>query len=310
MKMSKKLDFVNKNTILSTIIVFAVLCIRGLYEYSQLGKLQTVYVVYVVAACAALTVFLFFELMPNISKEINAAGAVGIIGFVYLVVVGVSEYILNYDALAFLISISVILLLTRNIWMLIAATCGSIVLAAFFNHAAIVCIPAFMGASFICFAPLFKKERPLSKKQAKKVIRPEQPEDKKKEKIIFAVCQSVMLVLTVYTCVLRRYTVTAAAFKYNLKFYFASVIVFALMIAFAVLAIKNKRGYVEAAGYLIPVVFMPMMILAEHTVAANSGTAMLFMLLIMCSRESLAAELAEKAFDAVREKLPKKAETD
>lgn len=308
--MSKKLDTVKNTKLFSTLIIFVFLFAKGLLEFSRLGKLQVKYVVFIGAACIALTVFIFIEMMPSLTKEINGRSVVGILALVHLFVYNISEEIIKYDTLIFLICVSVALLLAQNIWALIAATVGSVVMAVLFNHAAVSFMPAVMAVSAFCFAPLFKKAKPLSKKKAKKNIVPEQTVNNKKEQIIFLACQAIMLASLIYAAYMRRYTVVAANLKYNVKFYIISVVLCVLLVVLAVIAIKAKRTWVETAGYLIPVVFMVPAAFSEYYVAVNFALALLFMLFIACGKETVAAEKAEQIFGLVREKAGKKAEPE
>lgn len=310
MKMAKKLDSAKKNKILTATLIFVFLFAKGLLEFSRLGKLQVKYIVFVGLTCVALMAFIYVYILPSLMKKIDGKSIVGIVALVHLFMLNISEELIGYNELIYLAGVSIALLLAQNLWALIAASALSIAVAIRFDHAAVAYMPALMSVAAVSFAPLFKKEKPLSKKKAKKVVAPEPAQDNKKEKIIFLACQAVMLATMIFVVYRRRHTVVAMNLKYNYKFYIIPVLICILFAVFAIIAIKSKRTWVETAGYIIPVACLVPAAFSDYYVAVNFGFSLLLMLFMMCGKECLVKEKSDQIFALVSEKINKKSEEE
>ncbi len=310
MEMLKKLPKIGKNEIFTAFVIFAAVFSKALYEMSRLGTLQVETIVRAFLAGVAMMVFIVVGFSKSFGKSLTGQDLVGVLALFYTLGFTVSLEIIRFDIFTYLVCISVILLLVKNIYALIAAAALSIFLTVFINYAAVVCIPAAIGASMVAFAPDFAKVKNTSKKKSKKATQPQ--DDNKKDKIIFFVCQAVMLISLVYADSVRRFSMALISFKYNIKLIIPILILCALLIALAVFAIKKKRPAIEIAGYILPVLFSIMPVFMEYTIVSTHASALFCMLFVMCSEGSLVGEIVEairdKAAAAISEAI-KKAET-
>lgn len=308
--MLKKLNL-NKNTVLTVLTIFTVLTVKLMYEFSRLGRLLPKYIAMNLAGAVALTVFLAICLVPVISKAgIDGQSIFGFGALVYLIAFNIDEFIVRIDVLIFFVMISAMLLLAKNIWGLAAATVLGVLSAHFHWHAAVDCLPAVMTVSMISFAPMFVKAKPLSKKKVKKAMPSEPQPDNKKEKIVFAVCELIMAASILYATYNHKHYVTEFQFECNFKYYIFPAILAAVLVVFAVVAIIRKRSFLEIFAYLIPALCLPIAAVSEYTMAVDYGAALLFVYLLICGENCIAAELIQKAADAVQSKLPQKAKSE
>ena len=293
--MLKKIPKISKNEILTVLVIFAAVLAKILYEMSKSGPLQTETIVRALIASVAFAAFLLVGFSKSIGSSFSGRDFVGIAALVYTLGVTIEMHVIRFDTLTFMVCISVVLLLVKNIYALIAAAVLSVFMTAFINYAAIVCLPAAIGASMVVMAPKFVKIK-TSKKKAKKA---EPQNENKKEKIIFFSCQAVMLASAIYACYVRRFSITAISFKHNIKLIIPILILDVLLIALTVAAVKKKRPVLEAVGYIFPVLFSAMSMFMEYTIVATETSSLFFMLFIMCTEGSLAGEIVEN----VREKV-------
>lgn len=305
--MIKKSDVLNKNNIISVFAVFAVITVKLMYEFSRLGKLLPKYLILNTVAAVALTVFLAVCLIPVVSKnKINGQSFFGILSIVYLIAFNIDEFIIRIDVLSFFIVISAMLLLTRKIWGLIVVALAGAVMSYHLWHAAADCLPAVMCVSMVRYAYLFKKEKPLSKKKAKKNASAEPSPDYKKEKIVFIVCEAVMAASLLATTIIHSHYVNKYQWEYNLRYYAFPAVLVIILTVFAVVALKQKRGIVEAAAYIVPAFCLPIAAVSEYTMAVDYGTALLFTCFMICEENCIFAETADKLIGTVMSKISRK----
>lgn len=308
--MLKKLNL-NKNTVLTVLAVFAVLTVKFMYEFSRLGRLLPKYIALNLAGAVALTAFFAVCLLPAVSKsKIDGQSIFGFAALVYLIAFNIDEFIVRIDVVIFFVMLSAMLLLYKKIYGLIAVAVLGVLTAYFHWHAAVDCLPAVMTVSMIAFANLFEKAKPVSKKKAKKAM-PEEPQtDKKKEKIIFAVCELVMLASIIYATYTHRHFITKFQFEYNFRYYIFPAMLATVLVAFAVVAIIKKRSVLEILAYFVPALCLPIAAVSEYTMAVDYGAALLFVYMLLCGENCIAAEVIQKAVDAVKSKLPQKAKAE
>ncbi len=304
--MIKKTD-INKTGVLTTLVIFAVLTVKLMYEFSRLGKLLPKYLILNTAAAVALTAFLAVCLIPVISKnKINGQGVFGILSIVYLIAFNIDEFIVRIDVLTFFIVISAMLLLTKKIWGLIVVSLAGAVMSYYLWHAAADCLPAVMCVSMVRYAYLFKKEKPLSKKKAKKAASAEPAPDLTKEKIVFIACEAVMAASLLATTIIHNHYVNKYQWEYNLRYYAFPAVLALILAAFAVIALKQKRNIVEAAAYIVPISSFPIAAVSDYTMAVDYGTALLFTCFMICGENCIFAGNVDKLIETAMPKISQK----
>lgn len=310
--MTKKLPTIGKNEILTVLVVFAAVFAKTLYEMSILGPILPETLIRVSVASVAFSVFLLVSFSKSIGRSFTGQDFVGVFALIYTLGVTIEMRVIRFDILTFMVCLSVILLLAKNVYALIAAAVLSVFMSVFINYAAVVCIPAAIGVSMVIMAPKFVKAKPASKKKSKKAeAKPKN--DNIKEEIIFGVCQAIMFVAAIYAHYVRRFSMAAISFKYNIKLIIPILILDAVLIALTVIAIKKKRPVFEIVGYIIPALFSVMSMFMEYSLVATEASAVFFALFIMCGKGSLAGETVENIKEKLSEKISgvnKKAETE
>lgn len=309
--MTKKLPTIGKNEILTVLVVFAAVFAKTLYEMSILGPILPETLIRVSVASVAFSVFLLVSFSKSIGRSFTGQDFVGIFALIYTLGVTIEMRVIRFDILTFMVCLSVILLLAKNVYALIAAAVLSVFMSVFINYAAVVCIPAAIGASMVVMAPKFVKAKSVSKKKSKKAAPPQ--DENKREKIIFFVCQAVMFAAAIYAHYVRRFSMAAISFKYNIKLVIPILILNALLLALTVLSIKKKRPVFEIVGYIIPALFSVMSMFMEYSLVATEASAVFFALFIMCDKSSFAGETVENIKEKLSEKISgvnKKAETE
>ena len=73
---------------------------------------------------------------------------------------------------------------------------------------------------------------------------------------------------------------------------------------------SKKRGFIEAAAYLVPALCFVPAAVSEYTMAVDYGAALLFVYFMICGEDCVVAELVQKAVDAVASKIPQKAKAE
>lgn len=305
--MLKKND-INKGRILTILTVFAVLYAKLMYEFSRISMLLPKYIILNLLGAVALTALLTVCFIPKFSNNIiNGQTAFGLASLVYLFAFNTDEFIIRIDVVAFFITISAMLLFTKKIWGLIVISIAGAVMSYYLWHAAADCLPAVMCVSMVRYAYLFKKEKPLSKKKAKKVAASAEPvPDFKKEKIVFAVCEFVMAASLLATTIIHSHFVNKYQWQYNLRYYVLAAIISLVLFAFAVIAFKQKRSIVEVAAYIVPISSLPIAAVSEYTMAVDYGLALLFVCFMLCGEDCAFGDSVNRLIDTVISKIPQK----
>ncbi len=306
--MLKKFTSINKNTVITAIVVFVLMCAKTFFELYDIGTVGMKIILLTVASGAAFALFFCAYFSSNGAKDLEGRDVVGIIALLYVLALLVNGGVVNDESLIFTIAISVMLLMLKNFYLIIAVAVISVILALFFNYAAVTSIPASMGVSMVIFAGLFEKEKKLSKKKA---LKEEAKVSKTKEKVIFAVCEAVMLAAVIYAEYERRFTVSFEAFKVFWIYSVAGAILFVVLVALAVLSVKNKKTAIEALGYFVPAALLvPPLMMGSRMIPMAVTAGLLMMFVMCCSEKTFINELVEKGYGAVRQKIGKKAETE
>ncbi len=306
--MLKKFPSINKNTVITAVVVFVLVCAKTIFEIYDIGTVGMNIILLTVASAVAFSLLFCAYFSSNGAKDLEGRDIVGIIALLYALAFLVNGGVVNNESLIFTIAISIMFLMFKNFYLIIAVAVISVILALFFEFAAVTCIPASMGVSMVIFAGLFEKEKKLSKKKALK----EEPQvNKTKEKVVFAVCEAVMLASVIYAEYERRFTISFEAFKIFWIFSIAGAVLFVALVVLAALSLKNKKNAVEVLGYFVPAVLLvPPLMMGSRMIPMAVTAGLLMMFIMCCSEKTFINELVEKVYGAVRQKISKKAVTE
>lgn len=302
---------ISKELLITALAVFAALCFKSVFSLTQTSHFVAMHIIYLLIGLVPLTILITTKLSENFVKDFKAIDIIAVIVIMYALVVVLHDMVIRYSILTAIGITSVSLLLCRNIYALpvIAILNLTASVVPQLGAASVMSIPAAICLSLVSFSYLFEKAKPVSNKKSKKAENNISAPDYKKEKIIFAISEIILLVALAVMVYYRQFTVALISFSSNLKYVIPILIPAICFVIFAVLAIKNKKPFIEVIGYLVAVATMPLTQLCEYSVAAG-GTLTAFMLLLALCDSSLASgKTVEKTFGKIAAKFSQSKET-
>lgn len=307
--MSSKLPKISKNVIITSVVILAALLFKSFFSLSKMAVFQLVFIPYTLICCVPLTIFVFSKLSSECGKEFKAVDIIALLGIVYTFIVILDDSVIRNPVMITIGILSIALVLSQNIYTLIAAA-GLCVIAAFsstFGQAGPICSSAVICSSMVRFSYMYQKKAKVSSKKAKKSASDVATPDYKKEKILFAVSEIILFVALAVSIYYRKYTVALITFMSNIEYIIPALIVAIALLALAVVSVKNKRAITEVIGYAIAVIAMPFSLLSEYSVAALGVAGAIFLMLSLCDEKAMlpAGIYAENIFSMISEKTKK-----
>lgn len=304
--MSSKLPKISKNVIITAVVFLAALLFKSFFSLSKMAVFQFTSLPHMLICCIPLTIFVASKLSPDCGKEFKAVDIIALIGIVYTFFVILDDTVIRNPVMITIGILSIVLVLSQNIYTLIAAA-GLCIIAAFsstFGQAGPICTSAVICSSMVRFSYMYqKKAKVSSKKSTPDVAAP----DYKKEKILFAISEIILFIALSVSIYYRKNTVALITFMSNIEYIIPAFVVAAALFALAVASVKNKRAITEVIGYAIAIVAMPFSLLSEYSVAALGVTGAIFLMLSLCDAKAMlpAGVYAENIFSKISEKTKK-----
>lgn len=304
--MSSKLPEISKNVIITAVVFLAALLFKSFFSLSKMAVFQFTSLPYMLICCIPLTIFVASKLSPDCGKEFKAVDIIALIGIVYTFFVILDDTVIRNPVMITIGILSIVLVLSQNIYTLIAAA-GLCIIAAFsstFGQAGPICTSAVICSSMVRFSYMYqKKAKVSSKKSTPDVAAP----DYKKEKILFAISEIILFIALSVSIYYRKNTVALITFISNIEYIIPAFVVAAALFALAVASVKNKRAITEVVGYAIAIVAMPFSLLSEYSVAALGVAGSIFLMLSLCDAKAMlpAGVYAENIFSKISEKTKK-----
>ncbi len=310
--MSVKLPQISKNLTLTGIILFIGLLFKAFFSLNQFSFFRPESIPYVLICCIPFTIFVCSKISPEAGKTFKAVDIIALAGIVYTLAVVLDDSIIRYPVMITVGILCTALILSQNIYTLIAAA-GLCLIASFsfqFGMAGPICASSVICASMVRFSYLFQRKNKVSAKKTKKANETVIP-DCKKEKIFFIVSQIVLFAAFAVSIYYRKNTIALITFMSNIKYIIPAAIIAAALVALAVMSIKNKRAFTEVIGYAVAVAAMPLSLLCEYSVAALGVAGALCLILSLCDGKIMlpAGEYAEKIYAKITAKINKKSKS-
>ncbi len=311
--MKSKFPVVSKNLLITSLILFVGLVFKSFFSLNQFTLFQPENIPYILICCIPLTVFVCSKLSPECGKEFKAVDIIALIGIIYTLVVLLDDSVIRIPVMITVGIISTALILSQNIYTLIAAA-GLCIIAAFsstFGHAGPICTSAVICSSMVRYSYMFQKKQKVSAKKAKKSASEVEKPDNKTEKILFVINEIILFVALAVSIYYRKNTAALITFMSNIEYIIPALIIIAALFALAVMSVKNKRSIIEVVGYAIAIVAMPVSLLSEYSVAALGVASGLYLLLSLCDGKAMlpAGVYAENIYSKISAKVSKKSNT-
>lgn len=306
--MLSKLPKISKELLITGLVIFAALNFKSVFSMTQTSHFVAKHIIYLLIAFVPLTILIASKLSENFKNNIKAIDILAIAVIVYALLVVLQSTVVRYSILTAIGIVSVSLLLCKNIYTLPVVAILNLITAFVpqLGASSVMSIPAAICLSMVSFSYIFEKQKPVSKKKAKKSENSIAPPDYKKEKIIFAISEIVLFVALAFMVYNRSFTIALITFKSNLKYVIPILIPAICFVIFAVLAIKNKKPFIEVIGYLVAVATMPLSQLCEYSVAAGGTFTAFILLLALCDPKLDSGKLVEKTYAKISDKISKK----
>lgn len=307
--MSANLFKTSKSITITGIVLFIVLVFKSFFSLNQFSFFQPQSIPYVLACCIPFTLFICSKLSPDCGKNPKAVDIAALIAIVYTVVVTLDDTIIRYTVLTTIGIICIALILSQNIFTLIAAA-GLCLLASFeFEHAAPIAASLAICISMVRFSYLFQKK--ASAKKNKKTAAESSLPDYKKEKILFLISELVLFAAFAVSIYYRKNTIALITFMSNIEYIIPAFVVAIILVALAVMSVKSKRPFTEVIGYIIAIAAMPLSLLSEYSVAASGVAGAFYLLLSLCDGKAMlpAGVYAEKIYGNAVAKIKEKRKT-
>ena len=308
--MSSKLPKISKNVIITAVVFLAALLFKSFFSLSKIAVFQPTSIPYMLICTIPLTIFGTSKLSPECGKEFKAVDIIALLGIVYTLFVLLDDTVIRNPVMITVGILSIALVLSQNIYTLIAAA-GICVIAAFsstFGQAGPICASAVICSSMVRFSYMYQKKAKVSSKKSKKAASDVAAPDYKKEKILFTVSEVILFVALAVSIYYRKYTVALINFMSNIEYIIPAFIVAVAIFALAVASVKNKHAITEVIGYAIAIVAMPFSLISSDYSAAALGVAgAIFLMLSLCDSKAMlpAGIYAENIFSKISEKTKK-----
>ncbi|MBR3817764.1 MAG: hypothetical protein IKJ41_01295 [Clostridia bacterium] len=307
--MLSKRPEISKELIITGIIIFAAFNFASLFSFMLTTRFVARNVFYMLIASLPFAVYITSRLSENFRKNIKAVDIAAIVTLGYTFLVILRNGVMRYDLLITVGIVSLSLLLCGNIYTLPVAAIINLIASFKFGYSATMSVPAAICLSMVCFSYIFKKQKAVSKKKAKKAENLTSAPDYKKEKIIFAISEIILFISLGIMIYYRQTTIALITFMSNIEYIIPCLILAACFVIFAVLSIKNKKPLVEVIGYLVAVATMPLTQLCEYSVAAGGVFAAFMLLLALLDNELDSGRYAQSAYKNIISRISKAKKT-
>ncbi len=310
--MLSKLPKFSKSHLITGLIFFAAFIFRSVFALTQTSHFFAMHILYLLIGFVPFTLLIMSKLSDDFKKNVKAVDVAALIVIMYALVVVLNDTVLRYSVLTAIGIASASLLLCQNIYALPVVAVFNLV-SVFFPQlgcSVTVSIPAVICYSMVYFSYIFEKSKSVSKKKAKKAETNITVPDYKKEKIIFAVSEVILLAALAVMAYYRRYTIYIYNFTVNMEYIIPALIPAICFIIFAVLILKNKKPFVGVVGYIIAIAAMPLAHLCGDYSVSATGTLIAFTLLLsLCDTKLASGKHVDGAFGNVVAKFSNKNKT-
>ncbi len=287
--MTKKLSGNTKNKVIIASILLGVMFVRILFE-------TTVYnwtiPELIIPAVASPVIFVAFIMLTLSDKAYDIFNAQGIFAATSIAMVtgALTSYrmIVTGDRMVLLslIAASALMICVQRFETLpVAVIIGGFV-AVKHDSVAVAVIPAAVSAAYVC----------LSEKMKKNPVW---------QKLVFAVLEIALFAEAIHAFYIRRFTFSIYNFKGEIWDSIAVFVFVAVLLAFTVIAIKNKRTIGEILGYFLLAVFGILMTWTEMKTVVASSVAIIMMLTVVAKNGTIAETATDDIIKRIKEKTNK-----
>ncbi len=307
--MLSKLPKISKELLITGLIILAAFCFRAFFSFTQIAVFVAENILYTLIAAIPFSIFITSKLSTNFRKELKAVDITAIVVIMYTLAVILHDTVIRFYLLTGVGIVAVSLLLCQNIYTLPVVAVLNLIASFKLGYAAVLSVPVAICLSMVCFSYLFEKKKIKSNKKSKKAKDITPLPDYKKEKIIFAASEIVLFAALAIMIYYRKTTIALITFMSNIEYIIPILIPAVCFIIFAVLAIKNKKPFIEAIGYIVAVAAMPLTQLCEYSIAAG-GVLTAYMLLLAIFDSKLASgKYVEGVYEKIIAKISQKKKT-
>ncbi|MBQ8762931.1 MAG: hypothetical protein IJZ07_02355 [Clostridia bacterium] len=307
--MLSKLPKISKELLITGLIIFAAFNFRSAFSFTQGVVFAPRNIIYMLISSVPFTILITSKLSANFKKELKAVDIAAIAVILYTLAVILHDTVMRYSVLTGVCFVAVSLLLCNSIYALPVAAVLNLIGSFKFGYAAVFSVPVTICLSMVCFSYLFEKKKIKTSKKSKKSESVNPLPDYKKEKIIFAVSELVLFAALAVMIYYRKYTIALITFRSNLEYIIPMLIPAICFIIFAVLAIKNKRPFMEVIGYLTVIGTMPLTQLCEYSTAAGGVWTAFTLLFALCDSSLDSGKSVNNVYEKIIAKISAKHKT-
>ena len=279
--MLSKLPKISKELLITGFIILAAFCFRATFSFTQIATFVSENILYTLIAGIPFTVFVTSKLSENFKKELKAVDIAAIIVIIYAIAVILHDTVIRFYILTGVGIVAASLILCTNIYILPAVALLNLIASFKLGYATVFSVPVVICLSMVHFSYLFEKKNIKTGKKSKKAKDVAPLPDYKKEKIIFVISEILLFAALAVMIYYRKNTIALITFMSNIEYIIPILIPAICFIIFAVLAIKNKKPFVEVIGYIVAVATMPLTQLCEYSIAAGGVLTALMLLLAL-----------------------------
>ena len=284
--MMKNIQWDTKTKIKTAVILFLTFFAGIFFESVSRNWTSAKMLISQFAAAAAFSAFVLVTAKEKCYSLKSVQGIATVISVVLAFGIVVSRDFYNDDALRMLFFAPVLLICSQSVLLMPVAAVISIFSAVKYSGAAVMFMPAVVGAALIYLSSSVK-ESPIWKK------------------ILLAVSELAVIGAAIYAFYMRRYSLAVHSLITEVWDSVGLFIAVVLLIALAVISVINKRSVGEIFGYVVSAAFavIPMFLYRAYSLPASAAMLMLFP--VICQNGLPAEELGEKIFKFVYSKLKK-----
>ncbi len=284
--MIKNIQWDTKTKIKTAVILFLTFFAGIFFESVSRDWTSAKMLISQFAAAAAFSAFVLVTAKEKCYSLKSVQGIATVISVVIAFGIVVSRDFYNDDALRMLFFAPVILICSQSVLLMPVAAVISVFAAVKYSSTAVAFMPAAVGAALIYLSSSVK-ESPVWKK------------------ILFAVSELAIIGGAIYAFCMHRYSLTVHSLITEIWDSVGLLVAVVLLIALAVVSVKNKRPVGEIFGYVVSAAFavVPMFLYRAYSLPASAAMFMLFS--VICQNSLPAEEFGEKAFKFVCSKFKK-----
>lgn len=270
-----------KNKIIASVLILLATFSKVLFEFAGKEYLKPGLIALAVLTTVAFTAFFVTAMNEKGFSFFSGQGIFGTISLVMVFFVMMSFRLVDERHTFLVLMVSIALLCSQKVVTLPVSAAIVIFMVFKSENFVLSCAPAVLLGSSVYLVSEIKGSAIW-------------------KKIVFALCELVVLGSLVYEYYIHRFLYNTHAIITQLWDSAGSVVAVIFLVAFAMYAIKAKKSIIETIAYIVAAVATAIPVTMTMMFPIASASCMFLALTLACQKSSAAEELTDKIFDKLK----------